>query len=158
VTTTENGWQVARIAGIYPDINHRVAGPYGQVEFSAERRLSPSGDSAVYAVTAVTLTLRQLNVRSGSTMDLVADNDTLALICASATGQGRTMRMGNPETGRGEYYLETLRYRADKDDLARIAFAGSVSFAITGQSDTLQGDFSSGNIEAFRGFYMERVH
>ncbi len=170
VTEERDGWRVNRLQGVHVKFDRRTGGTYGQVSFSAEKRQiafeearpatsAGEGNRIRYALIVVALVQNGLGVREGDPLDLMFNGtDTLELFCSRATGQGRTMQMGNPTTGRAIYQLEELRYELPKDTLSRIAFANEVEFTIFGAEDTLRGSFTDANLEAFRRFYTDYVH
>jgi hypothetical protein len=142
---------------VYVDFNHRIGGSYGQVDFGAEKRIETRPDDTLFALFAAPLTLGGLGVAVGEKLELVIDGDTLTVPCTRVLQQKRGIQMGNPVTGRGQYYLETVRYIVDRALLQQLAFAGTVTFTIHGRDKSLPGEMTADNIKRFRAFYDKYV-
>jgi len=147
-----------RLTGIYVDFNRQIGGTYGQVEFGAERATARTTGVISYALTVAPLVIGGLSVRDGDTLLLMIDTDTTAVRCSRVVEAKRGLRRGNPATGRGLYYLETLRFAVDRSLLQALAFAGEVRYEIFGREKSLPGSFTDGNIAAFREFYRQHLH
>jgi len=157
IENEQTGVTVYRLSGVYADLNRRIGGSYGQVDFGAEKRIETRPDDTLFALFAAPLTLGGLNVAVGDSLALVIDGDTVALPCTRVLQTKRGIEMGNPVTGRGQYYLETLRYEVDRDLLQRLAFASTVTFTIHGRDKNLPGTMTGDNIKRFRAFYDKYV-
>ncbi len=157
IENEQTGVTVYRLSGVYAGLNKKVGGSYGQVDFGAEKRIETRPDDTLYALFAAPLVLGGLNVAVGDRLEFVIDRDTVEIPCTRVLQAKRGIQMGNPVTGRGQYYLETLRYEVDPSVLQRIAFAGSVTYTIHGRDKDLPGEFTAGNLKRFRSFYEQYV-
>ncbi|MBU2652508.1 MAG: hypothetical protein KKA81_16400, partial [Bacteroidetes bacterium] len=96
IENEQTGVTVYRLTGVYAELNRRIGGSYGQVDFGAERRVETRPADTIFALFAAPLVLGGLNVAVGDKLELVIDGETVTVPCSRVIQNKRGVEMGNP--------------------------------------------------------------